>query len=61
MDSRYIFWTEIFKNERVCGLNFMRKDYISHLFEDSGSRVFEEFLFSPRAEDGFFKFFSIMF
>lgn len=53
MDSRYIFWTEIFKRERFCGLNFMRKDYISHLlFEDSGSRVFEEFLFSLRAEGG---------
>lgn len=53
MDSRYIFWAEIFKSERFCGFNFMRKDYISHLlFEDSGSRVFEEFLFSLRAEGG---------
>ena len=30
------FWTNIFQSERLCGLNFMRRDYVSGLLcEDS--------------------------
>lgn len=47
-----MFWIKIFQSERLCGLNFMRRDHVSGLLCEDIQKHVRKSLFRLRAEGG---------